>query len=143
MPLVPYATPKLKELQIQIESLPAGEILRFPPADRDMLLAAGILVQTYSYIELNLRRCTDTFAHAGLHLPRLLWGRSFHRLALLSFCLNATIRPSKRLALGNFDFRFEGRATWWKRFHQREDQCRHGSYRAAVSKGTKIFLWGS
>lgn len=69
MPLPPYATPKLQELQMQIDALPPGEILRFPAVDDDMLLAIGILVQTYSYIELNLRRCVDIFAHAKLLGP--------------------------------------------------------------------------
>jgi hypothetical protein len=66
MSLVPHPTQKLKQLQTQIDALPPGEMLRFPPADQDMLLVAGILVQTYSYIELNLRRCVQTFAHAKL-----------------------------------------------------------------------------
>jgi hypothetical protein len=49
-----------------IDALPPGEILRFPTVDQDMLLAAGVLVQTYNYIELNLRRCVDIFANAKL-----------------------------------------------------------------------------
>lgn len=51
---------------MRIDALAPGEVFRFPPIDRDMLFAAGILVQTYSYIELNLRRCVDTFAYAKL-----------------------------------------------------------------------------
>ena len=66
MPLLPNSTPKLKQLQMQIDALPPGEILRFPAVDQDMFLVAGILVQTYSYIELNLRRCVAIFAHAKL-----------------------------------------------------------------------------
>jgi hypothetical protein len=66
MPSLPNSTPKLQQLQMQIDALPPGEILRFPAIDQDMLLVAGVLVQTYSYIELNFRRCVEIFAHAKL-----------------------------------------------------------------------------
>jgi hypothetical protein len=58
---------------MRMDALAPGEMLRFPAIDRDMLFAAGILVQTYSYIELNLRRCVDIFAHAKLLGPS--WAR--------------------------------------------------------------------
>lgn len=64
MPLPPYSTPRLEQLQKRIDALPPGEVFRFPPSDPDMLLVSGILVQTYSYIEFNLRRCVETFVHA-------------------------------------------------------------------------------
>jgi hypothetical protein len=64
MPLLPRSTQKLQQLQVQIDALPPGEIFRFPVPDQDMLLVTGILVQTYSYIEFNLRRCVQTFVHA-------------------------------------------------------------------------------
>ena len=65
---------KLRQIQIQINALPPGEVLRFPGPNQDMLLATGILAQTYNYIELNLRRCVETFAHAKL-LNGSRWGR--------------------------------------------------------------------
>jgi len=49
-------------------------MLRFPGPNQDMLLATGVLVQTYNYIELNLRRCVETFIHA-----KLLTGSSWAR----------------------------------------------------------------
>jgi hypothetical protein len=64
MPVPPHSMQKLQQLQMQIDALPRGEMLRFPVPDQDMLLVTGVLVQTYSYIEFNLRRCVETFVHA-------------------------------------------------------------------------------
>ena len=38
----------------------------FQCPDQDMLLVTGILTQTYTYIEFNLRRCVQTFVHGKL-----------------------------------------------------------------------------
>jgi hypothetical protein len=72
MPRLPPSTQKIQQLQTQIDALPPGEMLRFPGPDQDMLLATGVLVQTYNYIELNLRRCVEAFVHANL-LPESSW----------------------------------------------------------------------
>jgi hypothetical protein len=73
-----HLTHELKSLNDKLSSLPPEALLTFPPLTAKDFAIFGAVIQTYNYIEFNLRRAMSTFSAVGLlsseqrkRLPRL------------------------------------------------------------------------
>lgn len=74
-----HLTPELEALNAKLGSLPPEVLLTFPPPTTRELAIFGAVIQSYNYIEFNLRRAMSTFSTVGLLSPQQL--KHFPRLA--------------------------------------------------------------
>lgn len=66
-----HRTPRMEALQSIVDSAPREKLFDFPvlqPPDHQMI---GVFIQLFNYMDFNLRRAIETFAHA-----KLLQGRA-------------------------------------------------------------------
>src|SRR5688572_15206738 len=65
-----HVTPEIARLRDMFAAMPFAEISSYPDLIRSDYEMIGKYMIMYSYVDLNLRRCVDLFAHRGMLLPK-------------------------------------------------------------------------
>jgi hypothetical protein len=64
-----HRTPRMQMLEAIVAATPREKLMDFPVLEPQDHLLIGTFIQTFNYMDLNLRRAIETFAHAKL-LPQ-------------------------------------------------------------------------
>jgi hypothetical protein len=65
-----HRTPRIEMLEAIVAATPRDRLIDFPLLQPSDHLMVGVFIQTYNYMDFNLRRAIETFAYAKLLPPK-------------------------------------------------------------------------